>query len=67
MLNAAGISTFTALSKASTSKLKGILDKAGPRYQMHNPSTWPQQSKLAAAGKWAELQKLQDKLDGGRK
>ncbi|HBY69766.1 MAG TPA: 50S ribosomal protein L21, partial [Flavobacteriaceae bacterium] len=29
--------------------------------------TWPQQAQLAADGKWDELEKLQDELDGGRK
>ena len=34
---------------------------------MHDPTTWPQQSQLAADGKWDELKTLQDELDGGRK
>jgi len=66
LLNAAGIHTFSALSKASVSKLKEVLEKAGPRYQMHNPGSWPKQSDLAASGKWAALKKLQDKLNGGK-
>ena len=44
-----------------------VLEKAGKRYQIHDPKTWPQQSKLAAAGQWDKLQKLQDKLNGGKK
>jgi len=42
------------------------LTDAGPRYQMHDPTSWPQQSGLAAKGKWEELKTLQDKLDGGK-
>jgi len=33
---------------------------------MHDPGSWPRQSRLAADGKWNELEKLQDELDGGR-
>jgi hypothetical protein len=34
---------------------------------MHDPTTWPAQAKLAAAGKWDELKAMQDNLKGGRK
>ena len=67
LLHDGGILTFGDLANAKISRLNEILEAAGPRYQMHSPDTWPQQSKLAAAGKWEELEKLQDKLDGGRK
>lgn len=65
-LNNGGISTFAELAMASFEQLKEILDNAGPRYRMHDPSTWPQQATLAAAGKWDELKVLQDSLNGGR-
>ena len=65
-LGAAGIITFADLAGAPISKLKEILENAGPRYKMHIPDTWPQQAQLAADGKWDELEKLQDILDGGR-
>ena len=65
-LGAAGIITFADLAGAPISKLKDILEAAGPRYKMHVPDTWPQQAQLANDGKWDELQVLQDKLDGGR-
>lgn len=60
------ISTFRQLADAKVSRLQEILDAAGPRYRMHNPGSWPRQSKLAADGKWEALDKLQDELDGGR-
>ena len=47
-------------------RLKEILDAAGPRYQIHDPSTWPAQAKFAAEGKWEELKEYQDMLMGGR-
>jgi small subunit ribosomal protein S2 len=33
---------------------------------MFDPTTWPKQAKLAAKGKWDELQALKDSLQGGR-
>lgn len=66
LLHDAGIVTFADLADAKEDTLKDILAAAGSRYSMHNPATWPQQSKLAADGKWDELKELQDKLDGGR-
>jgi len=66
LLNADGITTFLELSKAKVSRLERILTDGGPRFRMHKPGTWPQQSGLAAKGKWEELNALQDKLDGGK-
>ncbi len=66
IFNAAGITTFAELAMSTADQLKDILTEAGPRYNSHNPSTWPQQAALAAAGKWDELQVLQDELNGGR-
>ncbi len=65
LLNAAGFVTFADLSKAKVKALKEVLTNAGPRYKMHNPSTWAKQAKLAANGKWDALKKLQDELNGG--
>ena len=67
LLNKAGIKTFTNLSTAKVTTLKNILKDAGSRFQMHDPSTWAKQAKLAAKGNWDQLKTLQDKLDGGRK
>ena len=66
LLSGQGISTFEALSKSEPSKIAEILAEAGSRYKMHDPTTWPQQAALAAEGKWDELKKWQDDLDGGR-
>lgn len=64
---AKGIATFADLSKAKPAALKTILDEAGSRFKMHDPTTWPAQAKLAAAGSWDKLQILQDDLKGGKK
>ena len=65
LLTNAGIPTFEALSNADFDTLREILDAAGSRYKIANPTTWPKQAGLAAAGKWDELKELQDRLDGG--
>ncbi|MEZ4987097.1 MAG: helix-hairpin-helix domain-containing protein [Saprospiraceae bacterium] len=67
LLKADGIVTFADLAKAKTTQLQAVLDAAGPRYKMHDPATWAEQAKLAAAGKWDELTALQDKLNGGKR
>lgn len=67
LLNNAGIKTFTNLSTAKVTTLRNILKDAGNRYQMHDPSTWAKQAKMAAKGNWTQLKTLQDKLKGGRK
>ena len=66
LLNKGGIQTFQQLATASQGTLKGILAAGGARYKMHDPTTWNQQATLAAAGKKAELSKLQAELKGGR-
>jgi predicted flap endonuclease-1-like 5' DNA nuclease len=67
LLADAGITTFAGLAKAKVDTLKGVLDAAGSRYKMHDPSTWPAQAALAAKGDWAKLGKLQKQLKGGKK
>ena len=66
LLHADGIDSFNKLAGAPVSRLQGILDNAGERYRIHDPSTWPKQAALADAGKWGELDVLQDDLIGGR-
>lgn len=66
LLNEGGIFTFQQLADAPQVTLTAILAAAGPRYKMHNPTTWNQQAALAAAGKTAELKKLQAELKGGK-
>ena len=67
LLHNAGILTFNQLARTTVEKLKQILSAAGPRYRMHNPGTWPDQSALAAQGRWEELKTLQVELKGGKK
>ena len=66
LLVAKGIITFADLSQTSSDTLKNILDGAGSKYKMHDPSTWAKQASLAANGNWDALKKLQDELNGGK-
>ncbi len=62
-LIAAGIASFAELAKAKPAKVSEIIaDVRGN----HVTDTWPAQAKLATEGKWDELKKWQDELDGGK-
>ncbi len=62
-LNDAGIVTFADLATSKPAKISEIIaDVRGN----HVTDTWPAQAKLAADGKWDELKKWQDELDGGK-
>ena len=65
-LVAGGIDTFVKLAAASVAEVKAILDASTNKVQHLDPTTWAQQSQLAADGKMDELKKLQDELNGGK-
>ena len=65
LLKNAGITSWQTLTKAPVERLRELLQEGGANYKLAKPDTWPQQAALAAAGKWGELQKLQDYLQGG--
>lgn len=60
----AGITTFAQLADSDVENLKTIL--ADNSLASHDPSTWPQQAALARDGKWDELKKLHEELNGGK-
>jgi len=64
-LVAAGLATFADLSKAKVPAIQKILDESDGKFGMMKPATWPKQAKMAADGKWDELKKWQDEMDGG--
>jgi large subunit ribosomal protein L27 len=66
LMHEAGIVTFADLAAVSVETLKGILEAAGSRYAMHDPTTWAQQAGMAANGEWAALKTWQDELNGGK-
>lgn len=60
------INTHGELAATSASKIREILDSFGGKYRIIDPTTWPDQAKLAHEGKWDELITLQKQLDTGR-
>jgi predicted flap endonuclease-1-like 5' DNA nuclease len=66
LLKEAGIKNWSDLAAATEDRLREILAAAGDRYRLADPSSWPQQAGLAAAGKWDELKQYQDFLSGGK-
>ncbi|MCA0234241.1 MAG: hypothetical protein LCH91_27545 [Bacteroidetes bacterium] len=66
LLNNEGIFTFAQLAATAPERIKEILEAAGPRFQMHDPTTWPTQSAMARDGKWDELKTWQEELNKGR-
>ncbi len=65
VLAQAGITTFAQLAAAAPAAIKALLDRAGARFAMANPASWPQQAALAAKGDWVALKQLQDRLTAG--
>ncbi|MCB0639433.1 MAG: hypothetical protein KDC54_22560, partial [Lewinella sp.] len=66
LLKDAGINTWGALATTSVDRLKEVLTAAGDRYRLADPTSWPKQAELAAAGKWGELADYQEYLSGGK-
>lgn len=64
-LVAAGVDTFAKLAKKSAEEIKTILAEASSTLAHLDPQTWAAQAQLAADGKWNELKKWQDELNGG--
>ena len=54
MLADHGIVNFSDLSNASLDRIRTILETGGPNYAVHDPTTWPEQAKLANEGRWTE-------------
>ncbi len=66
LLNNEAILTFAQLADTSAERIKEILVAAGSRFQMHDPTTWPAQAKMAAEGRFDELKTWQDELNKGK-
>jgi predicted flap endonuclease-1-like 5' DNA nuclease len=57
-----GIRTWAELSATEVSLLRTMLRDAGDRFASHDPSTWPTQAGLLAAGAWDEFAALADEI-----
>lgn len=60
LLKAAGIRNFHQLAVAEKQRLKTILKEANA--SIVDPSSWAEQAKLAAQGKWDQFQELQGRI-----
>ena len=65
LLQEKGILTFAQLANTQVETLRQFMLDA--KLRIARPDTWPEQAALAAAGKWEELDTLQDNLKGGRR
>jgi predicted flap endonuclease-1-like 5' DNA nuclease len=60
-----GIDTWRNLADTDLDDLRSMLDAAGPRYQIHQPDSWPRQAELLATGQWDRFVELAGDLEGG--
>jgi predicted flap endonuclease-1-like 5' DNA nuclease len=66
LCNNIGIYTWKQLSETPIVRLQEMLNEAGKRYQIHNPSTWAEQARMANENEWDALKIYQDHLKGGK-
>ncbi len=68
VLQAAGITTYAQLAAADPAHISEVLEASDPRLRrLADPTTWPEQASLAAAGRWDEFEALKETLKGGRR
>lgn len=53
-----GITTWWALANCDLDLLRKMLAEAGPKFQVHDPTTWPHQARLLANGQWEKFRTL---------
>jgi|GEM_PF-3359915 len=61
-----GLRTWSDMAAAKPAQLKKVLDEAGDRFQLHDPSNWPEQCRMMVENRWDELRKYQRKLSSAR-
>ncbi len=61
LLMAAGFTSFALVAKAEVTDLQKVLNAAGSKYKMHNPTSWPLQARFARDGKFDTLKSWQKK------
>jgi len=62
----AGVLSYADLAAKTADEVREILSAEGSRYNRFDPTTWPEQAKLAAEGEWDKLKEWQDQLSGGK-
>ncbi len=66
LLKEAGIINWNDLAEASAENLRGVLEKAGTRYRLNDPTSWPEQARLLANAEWDKFKEYTEYLIGGR-
>jgi len=66
LLVEAGINGLADLSVAPLPKIQEVLDAAGARYRIADPTTWPKQAAFGAKDDWDGMKEYQATLKGGR-
>ncbi|MEO8588592.1 MAG: helix-hairpin-helix domain-containing protein [Flavobacteriales bacterium] len=65
-LNKHGLKTWADIAATKPTQLKKVLDEAGDRFHLHDPSNWPEQCRMMVENRWDELRKYQRKLSNAR-
>ena len=65
VLKKAGVATFAEMGTMTADQVRMKMTSIDPSLGVHNPTTWPEQARLAAAGDWDRLRAWQDELHGG--
>ena len=66
ILKAHSIYSYVDLATTPVATLSSILAGSPDIGQYHEPQSWPQQSLLAAQGRWVDLEALKSDLHGGK-
>ena len=63
ILRLAGIESFSQLAATDVNRIREILEKENPSLlNITNPTTWPEQARLAAIGDWTILSALEESI-----
>lgn len=67
LCHGAGIRTWWDLAGAENDTLTSMLADAGPRFGRHDPSTWSEQAKRFAEGRWDEARAFEATIGKAQK
>ena len=68
LLRFAGIKSFSRLASTDVDRIREILEAENPNLlRLTDPSTWPEQARMAADGNWVALSALQNELKISRR
>ena len=62
LLHKSGIKNWTDLAQTDVEQLKTILNRAGKRYEIYDPTNWSKQAALLANGQWKAFKDLEAEL-----